>query len=183
MFKRVRNWLTKKWKKPTKTSDIAVVKPKDPTPKVADVQEVADVQMKLSFDYTLPPAQTIPLPMDSLFTPGPFTPGPTEDLYSLMNRLRPTCDICNRPVEGMTIISQNAKGETVFVVDCHGDTQRLAIDPGGIKGANNIQGGRAFVGKKKGEAHDALRPEDLIPEHRRQLGLPELPNQINRVDE
>ena len=133
MFKRVRNWLTKKWKKPAKTSSIAVVKPKD--------------------------------------------------LYSLMNRLRPTCDICNRPVEGMTMISQNAKGETVFIVDCHGDTERLAIGPGEIKGANKIKGGRAFVGKKKGESNDTLRPEDLIPEHRRQLKLPELPSQINRVDE
>ncbi len=172
MFKRVRNWLTKKWRKPAKTSDIAVVKPKDPTPKVADVRA------KLSFDATPPPTQAIPLPMDSL-----FTPGPTEDLYSLMNRLRPTCDICNRPVEGMTMISQNAKGETVFIVDCHGDTERLAIGPGKIKGTNKIRGGRAFVGKKKGESNDTLRPEDLIPEHRRQLKLPELPSQINRVDE
>ncbi len=108
---------------------------------------------------------------------------PEDSLYGLMLGLRPTCDVCNRPVEGMTMISQNAAGKSVVLVDCHGDTQRLEIDPRDVKFA---RGGRAFR-PGEGEAADILHPGDLHPQHRKQLeegrrklGFPPLKNRINR---
>ena len=93
--------------------------------------------------------------------------GTADEAYSKLRDIRPICDVCNRPVKGVTMIETG--GQKKFLVDCHGDTEEVLLTEKDMEGMNDINAVRAFVGKTKPKPEDMLPSSALIPIHRQQL--------------
>lgn len=65
---------------------------------------------------------------------------------------RPTCDVCDKPVEQMVEVYDDFCRRLVLVARCHGESERVDIEEVILREPTNIQFGRAFVRPKLLEA-------------------------------
>lgn len=58
---------------------------------------------------------------------------------------RPLCAVCLRPVDHFEERVEHFIGRRVFIVRCHGQSQRISLDEAEMRHVRTIDLGRAFV--------------------------------------
>jgi hypothetical protein len=58
---------------------------------------------------------------------------------------KPLCAVCLRPVDHFEERVEEFIGRRVFVVRCHGQSQRISLDEAEMSNVRTIELGRAFV--------------------------------------
>jgi hypothetical protein len=70
----------------------------------------------------------------------------------------PICAVCERPVEKMTRWYDVCRMQTVYVAECHGESERSVLTDHDLFSAHSIEVGYAFTLKTLESDHGRLPP-------------------------